>query len=60
MQETGLSLTQVVLGWLLSQPFITIPIVGPKTLAQLTDSLSAAGVRLSPQQVDYIETGNRQ
>ncbi|MBI4926827.1 MAG: aldo/keto reductase [Anaerolineae bacterium] len=54
MAETGFSLTQVVLGWLLSQPFMTIPIVGPKNVDQVQDSISAAGVRLTPEQVRLI------
>ncbi len=54
MRESNLSLTQVVLGYLLSQPFTTIPIIGPRTLAQLEDSLSAAGVRLSNLQLEVL------
>jgi aryl-alcohol dehydrogenase-like predicted oxidoreductase len=55
--ETGLSLTQIVLGYLLSQPFASIPIVGCRTEEQLRDSLSAAGVRLDPDQLRYLEDG---
>jgi aryl-alcohol dehydrogenase-like predicted oxidoreductase len=54
MRESNLSLTQVVLGYLLSQPFPTIPIIGPRTIAQLEDSLSAAGVRLSGDQLGLL------
>ncbi len=54
IQQTGLSLNQVILAWLLSQPFTTIPIVGPRRVEQLAGSLSAAGVRLTPEQVAYI------
>jgi aryl-alcohol dehydrogenase-like predicted oxidoreductase len=54
MRESNLSLTQVVLGYLLSQPFTTIPIIGPRTLVQLEDSLSAAGVRLSNDQLEVL------
>jgi aryl-alcohol dehydrogenase-like predicted oxidoreductase len=52
--ENGLTINQVVLGFLLSQAFKVIPIVGPKRIDQLHDSLSAAGVSLSPQQMDFI------
>jgi aryl-alcohol dehydrogenase-like predicted oxidoreductase len=55
--ETGLTVTQIVLGFLLSQPFMTIPIVGCQNLAQLEDSLSAAGVRLSTNQLAFLEHG---
>lgn len=53
--ERGLSVTQVVLGYLMSQPFPTIPIVGCRTLEQLQDSLTAAEVRLDPDQVSFLE-----
>ncbi len=54
-RETGLSITQIVLGYLLSQPFVTTPIIGPKSLAQLTDSLTAAEVKFTPEQVQFLE-----
>ncbi|MBN1371946.1 MAG: aldo/keto reductase [Anaerolineaceae bacterium] len=54
MAEQGLSVTQVGLGYLLSQPFPVTPIVGCRNLTQLMDSLTAADVRLSPEQVEEI------
>ena len=56
--DTGLSVSQIVLGYMQSQPFITIPIVGCRTLAQLADSLAAGDVRLTPEQVRYLESGH--
>jgi aryl-alcohol dehydrogenase-like predicted oxidoreductase len=53
-QETSLSITQIVLGYLLAQPFTTIPIVGCQNLAQLQDSLSAADVQLTLEQVKFL------
>ncbi len=41
-QQTGVNITQLVLGWLLQQPFLTIPIVGCKTTEQIQESLAAA------------------
>jgi aryl-alcohol dehydrogenase-like predicted oxidoreductase len=55
--DLSLSLTQVVLGYLLSQPFVTVPIVGCRTLGQLADSLQAAEVSLAPGQTDYLLKG---
>ena len=55
MAQTGLSITQIVLGYLRSQPFTTVPIVGPKSIEQLQDCLTAADVRLSPEQVAFLE-----
>lgn len=55
---TGLGVTEIVLGYLQSQPFTTIPIVGCRTVAQLRDSLgTGAAVRLTPDQVKYLEGG---
>jgi aryl-alcohol dehydrogenase-like predicted oxidoreductase len=54
MYDSNLSLSQVVLGYLLSQPFATVPIIGSRTIAQLEDSLSAAGVRLSNLQLEVL------
>ena len=53
--QSGLSITQIVLGYLRAQPFTTVPIVGPKSLAQLNDCLTAAEVRLTPEQVAFLE-----
>jgi aryl-alcohol dehydrogenase-like predicted oxidoreductase len=53
--QTGLSLTQIVLAYLLSQPFVTVPLIGPKTMAHLQDSLTAADVRLSTGQLAFLE-----
>ncbi len=53
--QTGLTITQIVLGYLRAQPFPTVPIVGPKSLAQLADCLTAAEVRLTPEEVAFLE-----
>jgi aryl-alcohol dehydrogenase-like predicted oxidoreductase len=53
--ELGVSLTGVVLGYLQSQPFVTVPIVGPATVAQLQDSLAGDGVRLTPEQIAMLD-----
>jgi aryl-alcohol dehydrogenase-like predicted oxidoreductase len=55
--DAGLSITQVVLGYLLAQPFVTVPIVGCRTLDQLNDSLRAADAVLPAEQVRYLEGG---
>ncbi len=54
-KELSMSMTQVVLGYLLSQPFATYPIIGPKRMDQLLDSLSAAEARLTAEQIRFIE-----
>ncbi len=54
-QETGLTTTQIVLGYLTSQPFPTFPIVGPKSPEQLADCLEAGDVTLTPEQLQHLE-----
>jgi aryl-alcohol dehydrogenase-like predicted oxidoreductase len=54
-QELKVSFTAVVLGYLQSQPFVTIPIIGARTLSQLRDSLAGDGVWLDEEQRDLID-----
>jgi aryl-alcohol dehydrogenase-like predicted oxidoreductase len=41
------SISQIALAWMLSDPVITSPIIGPRNLKQLEDNLGAVGLRLS-------------
>jgi aryl-alcohol dehydrogenase-like predicted oxidoreductase len=51
----GKSLSQTALAWQLSDPTITSPIIGPRTLEQLEDNLGAVGYRLSDEQKKYLD-----
>ena len=57
--ETGLTITAVVLGYLRSHPFLTIPIVGCHTLDQLADSCRAAATELSAAQLVFLESASQ-
>jgi aryl-alcohol dehydrogenase-like predicted oxidoreductase len=48
--QKGKTISQVSLAWLLTDPVITSPIIGPRTLEQLEDNLGAAGLRLSTEE----------
>lgn len=48
------SISQIALAWLLSDPLITSPIIGPRTLEQLKDNLGSVGLRLSAQEKDLL------
>jgi aryl-alcohol dehydrogenase-like predicted oxidoreductase len=52
--ELGASVAQVALAWLLAQPGVTAPIIGPRTLEQLEDLLPAAELHLSDDQVERL------
>jgi aryl-alcohol dehydrogenase-like predicted oxidoreductase len=49
--ELGATTAQVALAWLLAQPGVTAPIVGPRTLDQLEDLLPAAELALDDEQL---------
>lgn len=59
MADADLRLSQVVLGYLSSQPFVTIPIVGSHSPEQVRDSMTALEIQLTPEQVDYIDGGQK-
>ncbi|MGF1506321.1 MAG: aldo/keto reductase [Anaerolineae bacterium] len=50
----GKRLTHVALAWMLTQPVITAPIIGVRTVAQLEDNLGAVGFRLTDEEMSYI------
>ena len=59
-QELGEQPADVALAWLLHNPVVTAPIIGPRTLEQLTGSLRAVEITLSDEtmaQLDAIWPG---
>jgi len=46
-KEIGESESSVALAWLLANPIVTSPIIGPRTLEQLDDALHAVDIELS-------------
>ncbi len=55
----GISPIEVALGWLLTQPVITSPIIGANSVEQLGPSLKAAGLRLSQAEMDRLNEATR-
>jgi aryl-alcohol dehydrogenase-like predicted oxidoreductase len=53
--ELGAPPADVALGWLLANPVVTAPIVGPRTLQQLTDSLGALDVALDAATLERLD-----
>lgn len=55
--DLSVSVSEMVLGYLTAQPFTTIPIVGCKTGEQLKESLKAGDLKLSGEEIEYLERG---
>ena len=53
-KDIGRSPAQVALNWLLCQPGVTSPIIGARTVDQLTDNLGACGWRLDEEQLTKL------
>jgi predicted dehydrogenase/aryl-alcohol dehydrogenase-like predicted oxidoreductase len=56
-KELGRSPIHVALAYVLALPSGVVPLIGPRTLDELEDSLSALDILLTPQQVRWLETG---
>jgi aryl-alcohol dehydrogenase-like predicted oxidoreductase len=56
-KQTGLDQGAISLGYLLSQPFPVFPIIGPRKLSDLEESLKVADTVLTPQQVEFLTAG---
>ncbi|MBI3160316.1 MAG: aldo/keto reductase [Chloroflexi bacterium] len=51
----GKSISQMALAWLLSDPLITSPIIGPKSMEQFNDNIGAAGLRLTEDEKKALD-----
>ena len=54
-KELGEQPADVALAWLLHQPVVTAPIIGPRTLDQLTGSLRALEMKLSEESLKKLD-----
>jgi len=55
-REMGEKPADVALAWLLHNPVVTAPIIGPRTLEQLTGSLRALEIKLSDEVMARLDT----
>ena len=53
------SLLALPLAYVLAQAFPSVPLIGPRNLTELEDSLSALDIQLSPKDVKWLERGKR-
>ncbi|CAM3097871.1 aldo/keto reductase [Stackebrandtia soli] len=54
-EESGHSVSQTALRWLIQADAVTAPIVGARTLEHLTDNLGASGWRLTDEQFTRLD-----
>jgi len=53
-REKGVTLAQLSLAWVMQQPAVTSPIIGPRTMEQLEDNLGALEVTFSEDELKQI------
>ncbi|MFT2214991.1 aldo/keto reductase [Rhizobium giardinii] len=51
----GCSPIHIALAYVIAQPFPIIPLIGPRTVAELEDSLKAIEITLTPEEVRWLE-----
>ena len=56
--ETGKTIPQVAINWLLQRPTVASVIIGARDEAQLRDNLGAVGWALTPEQVAALDTAS--
>jgi aryl-alcohol dehydrogenase-like predicted oxidoreductase len=52
--ETGKSVAQIALNWLLQMPGVTAPIIGVRTMKHLEDNLGSSGWALNKEQMEKL------
>jgi aryl-alcohol dehydrogenase-like predicted oxidoreductase len=57
-KETGKSVPQIALNWLLQRPSVANVVIGARTEEQLRENLGAVGWSLSPQQVARLDVAS--
>jgi predicted dehydrogenase/aryl-alcohol dehydrogenase-like predicted oxidoreductase len=54
-EKLGKNPIHVALAYVLAQPFPSVPLIGPRTLAELDDSSEAFSIKLTPEQIAWLE-----
>lgn len=54
-RQKGASPIQIALAYVLNQPFPTVALIGPATVAELHESLPALEIALTPQELAYLD-----
>jgi aryl-alcohol dehydrogenase-like predicted oxidoreductase len=56
--ETGRSVPQIAINWLLQRPTVSSVVIGARNEAQLRDNLGAVGWRLEPEQMARLDAAS--
>jgi aryl-alcohol dehydrogenase-like predicted oxidoreductase len=51
----GVSMSQVALSWMLGKPYIAAPVIGGTKLEYVADAVKALDVKLTDEEVNYLE-----
>ena len=54
-EEIGEEPANVALGWTLTRPFVTAPIIGPRTMAHLEGAIRAVEIEFTPELLEKID-----
>ncbi|WDR03017.1 aldo/keto reductase [Devosia algicola] len=55
--KLGKSPIHIALAYVLAQPFPVVPLIGPRTVQELDDSIQALDIKLSPTDIAWLENG---
>ena len=58
-KETGKTVSQIALNWLLQRPTISSVILGARNEAQLRQNLGAADWKLLPEQIEKLDRASQ-
>ena len=58
-RETGKTLAQVALNWVVSNPAVTAPIIGVRNVKQLEDNLESVSWKLTDEEMSEINSASR-
>lgn len=58
--ETGRSIPQIALAWLLTRPTVSGIVLGARNAEQLRDNLGASTLALTPEQINRLDAASAQ
>jgi aryl-alcohol dehydrogenase-like predicted oxidoreductase len=57
-KKYGVAPNEIALAWMLHQPFPVFPILGTKNPARLKEAVASEEIRLTPEEVRWLESGD--